>query len=45
MEKEVLKMGAEQSIPISKYIIKLEFTVEGVVERIFVLEGSHRNMM
>lgn len=29
-------MGSEQSIPISKYIVKLEFTVEGVVERIFV---------
>jgi len=38
-------MGAEQSIPISKYIIKLEFTVEGVVERIFLIEDSHKNMM
>ncbi len=38
-------MGSEQQIPISKYIVKLEFTVEGVVERIFVYEDSHRNTM
>jgi len=36
-------MGTDQTIPISKYVIKLEFTVEGAVERIFVTEDSHRN--
>lgn len=38
-------MGAEQLAPISKYVVKLEFMVEGVVERIFVFEDSHRSMM
>lgn len=38
-------MGVEQPLPTSKYVIKLEFTVEGVVERIFIVEDSHKSMM
>jgi hypothetical protein len=36
-------MGIEPSIPLSKYVIKMEFVVEGVVERVFEKEDSHRN--
>jgi hypothetical protein len=36
---------SEQSLPVSKYVVKLEFEVEGVVERVFFKrEDSHRNM-
>jgi hypothetical protein len=39
-------MGSEQPLPISKYVIKVEFEVEGVVERIFFKrEDSRRNMI
>jgi hypothetical protein len=39
-------MGSEQPLPISKYVIKVGFEVEGVVERIFFKrEDSRRNMI
>ncbi len=37
-------MGAEQPPPVAKYVIRVEFEVEGVVERIFFKrEDSRRN--
>jgi hypothetical protein len=37
-------MGSEQPPPVAKYVIKVEFEVEGVVERIFFkMEDSRRN--
>ncbi|MEM2929924.1 MAG: hypothetical protein QW797_03580 [Thermoproteota archaeon] len=38
-------MASEQPLPVSKYVIRVEFEVEGVVERIFLkIEDSRRNM-
>lgn len=36
-------MGSEQYSSVMKYVIKVEFEVEGVVERIFKKEDSRRN--
>jgi len=39
-----MKMGSEQPLAVSKYVIRVEFEVEGVVERIFLKpEDSRRN--
>lgn len=31
----MVEMASEQPLPISKYVVRVEFEVDGVVERIF----------
>lgn len=40
----MVKMVSEQPLSVTKYVIKVEFEIEGVVERIFFKrEDSRRN--